>query len=308
MKRTTIVILACLAFFAVAGAALAQVPKPDRYSNPLNLDPEGIPYDSKYWQSRPDTNVISLIRRPELTEDQFILRISDPYGVSGCVDVKNYSTFTEFTDGVLEVNIGPTTVDMRDQPQFAHLQCDLRTKTPMAEIIINRQDLMKNGVKKFRLRNMWSTNNYNVTLRDNRVSILPDIAEAAIPQRFKPQPIPGRKTPLVYWFYPLGTVLLWVPGEDDTKQMQDNIRKFAAEQGLVPLEKIYLDFKSPRTEGKYQYFVDTEGKFAKNPYEDMKNGMPVGTVKGEKRVYGLEKDEYKPYDITVYAKIPGMYD
>lgn len=290
-----------------AGIAYAQLPNADRYGSGFNLDPEGVPYSGKYWTGLPGDNVISLLRKPELTEDQFILRITDPHPITGCAEISNYAYSTEYREIYLDIKLEGVTVDMRNQPQYAHFQCDQGMKFPVADIVMNRQDLVKNETQQIRLHNRNDTNYYNVTLHDDRILILPDEADRALARRFKPHNIPGKKTSLVYWFYPLGTMVLWIPEAENTPEMRESLRSFAAERGLVPLETVFPDFESPLTNNEYQYFVDTSGDLA-NSDPDLVNGKPIGTIATKKLVYGLYKDEYEPAEMTVYAKTPGMYE
>jgi len=308
MKLKKLLPFLCFAAMAGASIAYAQLPNADRYGSGFKFDPNGVPYSNKYWQGHPNSNVISLVRKPELTEDQFILRITDPHPKSGCVDISDYAFKTEYRDLYLDIEILGVTMDMRDQPQYAHFQCDLDAKTPTADIVMNRQDLVKNQTQQIRMHNGTDTNYYNVELYPNKVMVLPDASEAGLVRRFKPHGKAGKKTSLVYWFYPLGTVMLWVPGEEGHKpEMAGKLREFAESKGLVPLETIFSGFESPLTDAKYQYYVDTAGTMTGNDPE-LADGKPIGTIATTKLVYGLEKDEYEPAEITVYGKTPGMYE
>ena len=299
-------LLFCIGLFALvlAGAANAQIPR----KSGGGLDENGIPYSNRYWQSQPSNTVISLIRKPELNENQFVLRITNPYTINGCADIGNYAYSAEYKDVYLDISLGSLTVDMRDQPQYAHLHCPRKSKSPVADIIINRTDLAENRTRAIRLHNGTDTNYYNIKINENRVIILPDENEAALVQRFKPQKIAGKKSALTYWFYPLGTVLLWVPGmESSDQETLTKLRSFAQDKNLVPLETVFQDFQSPLTNSRYQYFVDTDGILTDND-PALADGKIIGEISIEKKVYGLEKDEIKLDKVSVYAKTPGMYE
>lgn len=306
MIRKALLVLG-VAVIGFAGTAHAQLPNSDRYGSGFKLDPMGVPYSSKYWTGKPSDNVIALIRKPELTEDQFILRITDPHPITGCADISNYGYTTQYRDIYLDIRLGNLTVDMRNQPQYAHFQCNQQMKVPVADIVMNRQDLVKNETQQIRLHNGNDTNYYNISLHDDKVLILPDAADVSVTRRFKPHAMPGKKTSLVYWFYPLGTLVLWVPGAENTPEMLEKLRAFAADHGLVPLESVFPDFESPLSSSKYHYFVDPTGSLA-NSDPDLVNGKQIGTVGITKRIYGLYKDEYEPEQMAVYAKTPGMYE
>ncbi len=288
-------------------AAHAQMPTADRYGSGFALDDSGVPYSNRYFKGKAKDNVISLIRKPELTEDQFVLRITNPYVMNGCIDLSNYSFEAEYKDVYLDIMIDGMVVDMRDQPQYAHYQCDQQAQRPVADIVLNRQDLIKNETRQLRLHNGADTNYYDLTLTDNKVMILPNEADVALTKRFKPHQIQGRKTSLVYWFYPVGTVMLWVPGMEHDSDSLQRIRDFAKSQGLAPLESVYPEFTSPLTNKDYQYFVDTDGRFDDRK-ADLQDGTRIGSVSLRKKVFGLEKDEIVLDEKPVYAKLPGMYE
>ncbi|GEM_PF-2272947 len=289
------------------GSGQNILPNSDRYGSGFDLDPNGVPYSSKYWEGLPGDNVIALVRKPELTEDQFILRITDRNAITGCAEISDYGFETEYRDIYLDINILGLTVDMRDQPKYAHFQCNQHMQIPTADIVMNRQDLVKNETQQIRMHNENDTNYYNVKLYDNRVMILPDPSDVTVTRRFKPHGMPGKYTSLVYWFYPLGTIMLWVPGEEATPEIIGWLRAFAQEKGLTPLETVYKDFESPMTSKKYQYFVDTAGTMTGND-PGLVDGKPIGAIATTKRIYGLYQDEYEPAEMVVYAKTPGMYE
>lgn len=295
-----------LAVIAMTGLAYAQLPGKN-VQNGAELDAKGEPYSNQYWSGPPADNVMALVRAPGLTENQFILRLSSPHTVSGCMKLSNYGYMAEYKDAYLDISINDMTVDMRDQPQYAHYQCNQQSQIPSADVILNRQDLVKNETHKIRLHNGSDSNYYNISLTEDRVLILPDESYGGMVKRFKPQNIPGRKTALVYWFYPVGTLILWMPGVEASPSSVEALRAFAASKGLVPMETIIPDFESPLTDERYQYFVDAEGTF--DDREDaLADGMPIGTLSLEKKVYGLEKDEMILDEKAVYAKRPGTYE
>jgi len=292
-----LLLTACVALAIPTGHVMAQS---------MNLDADGQPFSSRYYQKSPKENVIALIRKPGLADDQFVLRITDSHPRSGCAKVSDYGYSAEYKDVYLDIAIGPMTIDLRDQPQYAHFECGKQTKMPTADIVINKSDLMQNQVQKIRLHNGPDTNYYTVTFNDDMVKILPDSTSVSR-TRFKPQQIPHKKTSLVYWFYPAGTMIMWVPGmnadDDNMKKLQD----FAAAKGLVPLRTIMPGFESPTTKPGLMYFVDTAGHYSEDD-PDLHHGKPIGAITTEKMIYGLERDEIELDELAVYAKLPGMYD
>lgn len=298
----------CLAIIAASSIVYAQqFPNKDRFGSGFHLDRHGVPYSNKYFPNKPESNVISLVRKPELKEDQFILRITDPHMMNGCTNMSDYITSAEYKDMYLDIAIYGNIVDLRDQPQYAHFQCNQQSKVPVADIVLNRSDILKNETQQIRLHNGNDTNYYNIKLGTNKVLILPDSSDVAVTRRFKPHNIPGRKTSLVYWFYPLGTVIMWVPGMENGPAETGKLKAFAKQKGLTPLDTVFPDFKSPLTGDQFHYFVDTAGHFEDDD-PDLAYGKPIGNIFIDKQVYGLEKDEIELDELVVYARRPGLYD
>lgn len=301
----------CLTVFLVAmlalpGAAQMQLPSANRMGA-SSMDEQGVPYSSKYYRRQPQENVIALIRKPELTEDQFVLRITNPYVLSGCADISNYAYMSEYRDVYLDIRIESLKVDMRNQPRYSHFQCNRETQMPTADIILNRQDLTKNQTRQIRMHNATDTNYYTITLGPNQVKILPETTGSYHTQRFKPHNLPSRKTSLAYWFYPVGTLILWVPGMENTPQARARLNAFANGRELVPLQTIFPEFESPLTNSQFQYYVDTGGQFAAQE-PALRNGAPIGALAVEKTIFGLDQDHIVMEEKTVYARTPGMYD
>ena len=302
--------LALLAFCFIIGFAStsdAQRPGVDHFGNSTQMDEYGVPYSSKYFKAYPEENMISLIRMPNLNEDQFVLRIADTKAISGCVEMSDFAYFAEYQDIYLDIEIDSMVVDMRDQPQYAHLHCNTKAKTPVADVIINRNELMTNQVEKIRLHNGMNTNYFNVDITKDRVKVLPDLTDLSRNQKFKPGSNPKRNTSLVYWFYPVNTVILWIPEFEPKSDVLEKLDNFAQTKGLVPLEQVIYEFKSPLKDKRFRYYVDTNGSLAEHG-DALADGTAIGTIKYEKLVYGLEKDEFELDESPVYAKKPGIYE
>lgn len=287
------------------GFVLAVLSAPPQAQS-ADLDPDGVPYSSKYYPGSSSSNVIALVRKPGLSEDQFALRITDKYPKTGCAEISNYAYSAEYRDVYLDINLDGLTIDMRNMPQYAHYECSAKNNHPYADIIINKSDLKQNQTQKIRMSNGTTTNYFTVTYTDDMVKILPD-SQAVTPTKFTPQSIPHKKTSLVYWFYPVGTLVMWAPGIEKTKNGITALNNYAERNGLVPLESIMPGFESPSSKKGFVYYVDTSGDLAANN-TGLADGTAIGTIKVEKKVYGLEKDEIELDELTVYAKKPGMYD
>lgn len=269
-------------------------------------DKNGVFYTEKYQPGTPMYNLISLIRKPELADDQFVLRLAAPIMYSGCLDMSDYGSEASFTEFYMDITIKPLTIDSRTQPQYAHFQCDLRNKMPVAEIVMTRQALLDNGTKVLRLHNEERTNYFTVDLTEERVLIMPDNKDVSIDRAFYSHALPTREASTIYWFYPMGTLVVWTPQIVELDKAQEYVETFAKNNGLVPLTNYYEGFKSPLYDKKFMYFVDTAGKFEN--VEGLENGAQIGNITVETVEYGLHGDEPGTEDFMIFARKPGTYD
>ncbi len=287
-----------------SGAAQAQLPVQSGADMLNPYDAQGVPYSNKYKPLLPVRNTISLFRLEGMEPDQFVLRIGHDFSISGCGDFGEYGYKASFAADALEIEITEMMMDMRNQPQYAHIECDTSSQSMHADIALSREMLEQNGTKRIRFNNRRSMNIYKVDLREHRVTLIPDAENLASNRRFIPANIPGRATALTYWFYPPGTVLLWIP---DTKRIDDvssYIESFARDKGLVPLSHKIPSFTSPLNDRSYVYFFDADNRLGSVSV----NGAPVGTVQAARTIYGLHGDEQEMTPLTVFARTPGMFD
>ncbi|HEY8192184.1 MAG TPA: hypothetical protein VIG74_07145, partial [Alphaproteobacteria bacterium] len=111
------------------------------------------------------------------------------------------------------------------------------------------------------------------------------------------QSLYGLKDSMKLWFYPEGTVMLYAPGTDVANpQLPEKIYALATARGLIPLEEIYPDFKSPLVKNDFYYYVDKTGNTGEGTF---------GTVNVDHTVYGLKADYPTYREIPVMAKLPG---
>lgn len=278
----------------------------DRPGSGDSYDENGVPYTKKYFQGVGIYHTMALIRKPELGDDQFVIRFALPSTISTCVNISNFGFEASYTEHYMDITLNKITVDARDMPQYAHYECDLRSKMPHADILLDRQTLIDNGTKTLRLHSAERTNYYDLDLTENRVLILPDKTDVQVGKAFRPAKLPMRNASTVYWFYPMGTLVLWSPQETDPKQTQKYIDTFAERHGLVPMTDYIENFKSPLYDKRFQYYVDASGKF--DNVAGIEEGAQIGHTTVETVEYGLHGDEIGTKDIMIYARKPGMYD
>lgn len=294
-------------FVAGAGTA-AAVEKPVR---PL-YDDSGVPYDSRYYLKRPDKVFLSLARREDLPETHFILRIAVGNVLSGCPKLGALQSEVGISGGRLTVEVGDYTVDLRGLPSNPQYQCGGGQQVPASEIVLGRDDLISQNVEALELRTGKSVILYDIKISKEMVTLQPSAASPAsssspLPGGFyRPLSIPHVANPLRRWFYPDGTLILFVSGASGKMNPGEMVREQASRLGLTSLEEIYPDFKSPVVDADYFYYVDKGGRLAGTlPPSGTRR---IGSVSVMQPVYGLKGNEAAAVELGLYAKRPGAYE
>jgi hypothetical protein len=240
---------------------------------------------------------ISLRRDPALPPENFIISFTPlNASLSGCPPLKNISQETSFESDTVIVTLDTLSVDNTDFPYY---KCNGKEMSPRADVVLNRDDLAEKQVKYMRLNSGPYRDTYDLTLTDESVTIArsEDFKSSGI---MRQQTHYGVRDVMKLWFYPPGTVMLYAPGTDTANpQVAGKIYELAAARGLIPLEEIYPDFKSPLVKRDFHYYVDkTEGT----------SEGTFGTVNIDHTVYGLKADYPTYREIPVMAKLPGEMD
>lgn len=270
-------------------------------------DQDGQSYGSLYFKKRASTLGIALIGMEGLDPGQFVLRLTAGDGVSGCARISNPAYEVTFQDIYMDVKVDEYVVDMRHQTGASHYACNQTYQLPTVQIPLSRDDLRNRKIQRIRFNNGPYIDYYDVYLDDHRVQLLP--AESEIPgkARYRPQKINNVRNPLLHWFYPEGTVILYVPDASSSdKDVRASLDAMAASKGLEPLEKWIPEFQPPVLKAGYYYYVDKKGKMLRQ--SGLSDGVQIGTISVSRTYYGLRGDEAMNQDMQVIAKTPGMYE
>lgn len=269
-------------------------------------DQEGQPYSSLYFKKRAATLGISLVRMDGLEPGQFVLRLTAGDAVSGCARLSNPAYEVKFQDIYMDVRVDEYIVDMRNQTGAPHYGCNQGVQVPTVEIPLSRDDLRSRNIQRIRFNNGPFIDYYDIRLDDHRIQLLPSESERPGMARYRPQKIANVRNPLIHWFYPANTVILYVPGAaGQTPGLRTNLDAMARGMGLEPLENQMPAFKSPLIQSNYYYYVDTKGRLNR---PGLSEGISIGNVNVTQAVYGMKGDEAITNDLQVFARRPGMYE
>jgi hypothetical protein len=286
-------------------SGIALIPRPPSIERGPAYDNWGQPYSTAYFKKKPRNLTITMLRRPEMKPDQFILRLAIQNLISGCPKLGNLPSKVDFKESSIEITLEDYTVDLRNMTRAPHYACHTRPYTPKADIVLSRDDIAAKGVKQIKLKVGQYTDSYDIDMTAQRIRLMPSSMQRSAPM-FKPLKFGNILTPLTHWFYPEGTVILYVPGAKEGTDTKEALWAMAKSEGLEPIQEEFIDFKSPQADPRVYYFIDRKGTLSKNA--GIASGVVAGTIPVKKIVYGLEKDEETTEDLQVIARLPSAYE
>lgn len=244
------------------------------------------------------TMSVSLVRDPALPEGGFILRILyQGAAMSGCPKLKDPAFETEFSGPFVNITVENVTID----ENASYKDCNAIAQSPKADVVMNRQELADKGVEQIRIESGDFKETFKVILTEHSVTLDQDCS-LGCGLVAKPQKIYGTKDSMRLWFYPAGTVILYVSSIGEVPDADHKVRDMAVRRGLVPLTDIIPDFSSPLARAGMFYYVDDKGLYLR---EGEAGPVPVGAVQLDKTIYGLHGDETIRQDAVVFARRPG---
>lgn len=230
-----------------------------------------------------------LLHRQGGDPGDFVLRISSPFGVSGCSKV---------TDPEIEMRENPPSLDLvitesvaaaKKGKRYAHYECDAGMNFGYTDIPLNRDHMIDKGISKLTMRSKIGG------LRYENMEF--DVTDTHVEMT-------GPRGSAKLWFYPEGTVMLSAPAVHKGQDVSEDIVKQGRTRGLVPLDEVLADFEPHETiKNSTVYFLDPMGLLTR---EIKVAGKPVffGNITVDQTYYGPQGEYKKPVEMQLYAKIP----
>jgi hypothetical protein len=268
--------------------------------------------------------MVSLARPAKGKEGDFIIRMTDLFGHSGCPKIGEVPYQTDFQDTILNVQTGHFKVDFNNLPLHPEYECSGKTVYPAANIPLSVGMLKEKGTSKIRFQtNVQSAypgmasddydisepDYFDVVYGDHFIQLSPEKPQIVDIPRYLPNvTMDNVKNPLKLWFYPKGTVILRASGAPKGADLRAALDSLARAHSLVPLDSIIKDFTSPIDDPDSFYYVDKSKKQFLANKEGIKDGIPLDVIHMPATVYGADGDESTEQPIQVFAHTPYSYE
>lgn len=264
--------------------------RPD-ITKPRNTRAEGVPVILPTG-----SQLIYLVRTGDIKSNEAILRILTPVSIDGCVTVVPPTVKLRKGGNMLAYSIQEGAVALDKKTQYGHFQCDNASRAASADIILNRDELMRDGIKAISLQAAnGAMDVYDVTLTPDNITLRSRNADATA---FKPFTGSAKRDPLSYDFYPDNLLILYAPFAPAGEDISADIATLARRKGLN--ESTVLK------NGPGLYFIDQAGSLA-GSLEFGANAF-VGTISVPETFHGPNGPYQQAKAVDVYAKRPGMLD
>ena len=252
-----------------------------------------------------DTYGIAFFHEPHKSEKDFTLRLFYYNTVAGCAhmedltkeeDQEKYNFVdgiaTKIVSGIFEVIISqPSLIDSDDHPRYTNYDCETKHNDSYVDLKLDRDFLIRKKIKKMGFKNIHTADfgDFDIDINEQRFILKTPSQEGEIWYKL--------------WFFPKNTVVLMVPQAKLGVDVKSDLKDFAMERGLVPLEDVLDGYQLPANAHNYMFFDDPKGVFASKLSEE-NNSLNAGTITAMKTYYGPGGTKQEPFSMDVIAKLP----
>ncbi|MCC6597691.1 MAG: hypothetical protein IT559_02760 [Alphaproteobacteria bacterium] len=275
-------------------------------------DPIFNPYDPQYRpkpqiDSGPGADLLpasslraSLVRQPD-AEDHFILRLSAPVVITGCLKKNDTKIDITKQGEMLQIKLtGEPISPDQYTVRYAQYSCDTQTGLSAADIDFSADTLTEDGIKNIRINADGGLIIGTYTLRIDEQKIVLDKATPGGTAR-------GGAGQITLWRYPANTYVLSAPDIDiGDESIIREIRAMARGKGLTPLEEILPGFTPQDQNRKKIYIVDERGIFRDQATGETNKAFAIGSIQQDEIYYTAGMAQHRPIKKIVMAKPPGL--
>lgn len=236
---------------------------------------------------------VDMYNNPNISETDFTLRLSSPTSVSGCTHMTKSELEEERINDKIKLKIKDSEIALDDDLRYATNDCDIKHNRSFFEVKLNRDKLIKNGVKKIALesKRYGEFTTSEIDVNEHRIELSVKSAH--------------RHSLVTFWFFPKNAVILHTSHAKLGMDVKEQIREFGIERGLVPLDEEMQGFELPHTALNYVFFKDPKRVYVRHLNEVGEN-IDAGMITSSRTVYTASGPTDEPYKLNLMATLPGQ--
>lgn len=240
---------------------------------------------------------VSLVHHHYMEPEQFGIMMKTANQVSGCFDISPLEYEASFIEGnYMDIKVKDFRRNVVKTKDVA-FDCDQKSKVVSGLVVVSANDLKEKGVRQIRFNNGSTTDNYDVTIKQDSIVLKPESMIA-----FKAIGLSGPdKDRLVHYFNGKTIVALHIPMARDSDDITQAVRNLAYKRALTPVfEQEGLDTSGA---DNIYYFMDPTGRaldtLADETYTEL------GTIQAMRPYDGPQGRQGLPVPLKVFMTRPG---
>ncbi len=255
-----------------------------------------------------DLKVVEIYNDPRESVSDFVIRLANPGQYSGCAIMVDGSYETEFKNEGAKIIGTEMELELLGKPRYSNHDCVAKENISFLDIPMNRDQLIQDGVNAITIEtNYGNYGTYELIVSKEKIDIIVPYA----PQRpGENQAISPNKQALNkdytlrFWFFPKNAVLLSTPHAKLGVDVREHLHDFAKKRGLVPLEEVFAEYKSPYHANHYAIFTDPNG-LVTNQLGN-KDSTVMGTINVTRKAFDINGPKEQVKTIEVRASYPNI--
>ncbi len=234
---------------------------------------------------------IDFFNNPSSSESDFTMRLGAYGEITGCAHMTKSDVEMSQVHDYIKLKVTDAEIELNDEkPRYTNYDCESSVNKSYIDIKLNRDDLIKNKIKKIKL----SSEEYGEFLT-SEITVTKEKIELT----------PNSSFMVTFWFFPKNSVILHTPHAKLDSDVQGLIRDFGVSQGLIPMEDALEKFKLPYNVHNSVFFTNPSGHIIRNLHAISEN-VEIGTITTTRTIYDKNGAKEEPYSLKVQATLPGQ--
>jgi hypothetical protein len=247
------------------------------------------------------SQIFYFVRQPGAGPDEAFLRIITPLALTGCAKLRQPVMKIQENPPLILLSMTDAKMELDKTVRYAHYQCDVRRQYAMADLPLNRANLVEKGIKQIILNTgAGGSRNLKIEADEHKITV----SASGIRTKGVVSGVPGAGGVSTFWSYPENTIVLTAPATQLSEATKAEITDQAEAAGLVPLTDVIAGFEPSANQADSLYFIDNSGRL-KTQINEAEKPVLFETITGSEVYSGANGPYDRPVQIAVFARLPG---